>query len=198
MDKNKEIRKIYVDTVETRALEDGKNVIEGYITKFNTLSQYMGFFETVSPNAFDKTLADGHNVYAMYNHDDSKILGSTKTGSLLLETDNIGLKFSLTINPNVSYANDTLELVKSGDIDGCSFGFICNQDDWSIAEDGTERRILLDVTLIECTITPFPAYLDSEASCRSYDKYKQSINQEKELEELRKILVLQEIENQIL
>lgn len=186
--KNKEIRKIYVDSIETRAMEDNSMVIEGYITKFNTKSQFMGFFEQVSPNAFDKTLSDGHNIYAMYNHNDDKILGSTKTGSLVLEVDNIGLKFILTINPNISYAKDVYELVKNGEVDGCSFGFCCCCDDWCTQSDNTDMRTLMEIELFEVTITPFPAYMDSEACTRSHKDYmekRNKSNQEKNLE-LRK------------
>ncbi len=147
----------------------------------------MGFFEQVSPGAFDKTLADGHNIFAEYAHDDSKILGSTKTSSLTLSTDNIGLRFSLQINPNVSYANDVYELVKSKEIEGCSFGFTCNQDDWSLGADGVEIRTLLDVNLIEVTITPFPAYADSEAEtrCESFENHK-ALKVKKQQEEIIK------------
>lgn len=194
MDKVKEIRKIIIESIETRATDNGDMIIEGYITKFNTRSQFMGFFETISPTAFDKTLADKHNIYGMYNHNDDKILGSTKTGSLILSVDNIGLRFTLTINPNVSYAKDTYELVKSGDIDGCSFGFICNEDDWSMQGDGTDLRTLLDVTLIEVTITPFPAYLDSEANTRSYKEHKTELENIKKLEQEQKDMELIRIE----
>lgn len=191
---NKEIRKIYVDSIELRALDDNSMVIEGYITKFNTRSQYMGFFEQVSPTAFSKTLADGHNIFAMYNHDDDKILGSTKTNSLQLSVDNIGLRFSLNINPNISYAKDVYELVKTKEVEGCSFGFITNEDDWTMQSDGTDLRTLLDVTLIEVTITPFPAYLDSEASTRSWEQHKKDLENNKNNElRLRKLKLELEI-----
>lgn len=192
MDNNKnEYRKIVVDSIETRALENNSMVITGYITKFNTISQFMGFYETVSANAFDATLADGHNIWGLYNHDFDKVLGSTKTGSLVLEIDNIGLKFSLTLNPNISYANDVYQLVKSGEVEGCSFGFVCNEESWSMQEDGSDLRTLLNVTLLEVTITPIPAYLDSEANTRSFDKHKLELEQAKQNEIRKKKLLLE-------
>lgn len=112
MDKQKEIRKIIANDLETRTEENSsEKIISGYINKFNTRSQYMGFYEEVDKNAFNGTLADGHNIYAMYNHDSNMILGSTRSGSLKLNVDNIGLHFELRINPNISYANDLYELV---------------------------------------------------------------------------------------
>lgn len=190
----KETRQIVVESIETRAAEDNSMVIEGYITKFNTKSQFLGwFFEQVSPQAFDKTLADGHNIYALYNHDSDKLLGSTKTGTLELNTDNIGLRFKLTLNPNVSYSRDVFELVKSKEVEGCSFGFYCNDDDWSTQSDGTDLRILLEVELIEVTITPYPAYLDSEANTRSYKNHKKEL-ETKEARELKLKLLKLELE----
>ncbi|MFD2681209.1 HK97 family phage prohead protease [Bacillus seohaeanensis] len=182
MSKQKEIRKIDVESIEVNSNEEESFLIEGYINKFNTRSQFMGFFEQVDKNAFNRTLADGHNIFGLYNHDSSKILGSTKTNSLQLFVDDIGLRFSLNINPNVSYAKDTYELVRSGDVEGCSFGFYVTDDDWDYLEDGTELRVIKDLELIEVTITPFPAYLTSEASCRSYEEFKQEVKEQKNRE----------------
>lgn len=176
----------YSNSLELKNEDEGKKKqICGYINKFNTRSQYMGFYEEVAHSAFDKTLADGHNIYAMYNHDDDKILGSTRSGNLRLFVDDIGLRFELDINENISYARDLYELVSNNDINGCSFGFYVNDDVWSRTDEGVDLRTINEVELIEVTITPFPAYLDSEASCRSYDKYK---------EELRKIRKQRELE----
>lgn len=195
----KEIRKFIVTDLETRTLEDTEEkVISGYINKFNTRSQYMGFYEEVAKGAFDKTLADGHNIYAMYNHNSDMILGSTRSGSLKLNTDNIGLHFELRINPNISYASDIAELVKSGDLEGCSFGFWVTDDEWTLTEDKIDLRIIKELELTEVTITPFPAYLDSEASCRSFDLHNEEVEKAKELRELEKKVELLEIEAELL
>lgn len=186
MENKTEYRKILLDSIEVRDItQDNGMVITGYITKFNTISQFMGFYETVDPHTFDKTLADGHNIWGLYNHNFDQVLGSTKTSSLQLEIDNVGLKFTLTLNPNISYANDVYQLVKSGEVEGCSFGFITNNDDWSMQDDGSDLRTLLDVTLIEVTITPIPAYTDSEANTRSFNEHKAE-EKKKHDDEIRK------------
>ncbi|WP_157055727.1 HK97 family phage prohead protease [Clostridium sp. DMHC 10] len=194
MNNKTEYRKMYVNSIETREVtQDNGMVISGYITKFNTISQFMGFYETVDPHAFDKTLADKHNIWGLYNHDFDKVLGSTKTSSLQLEIDNIGLKFTLTLNSNISYSNDVYQLVKSGEVEGCSFSFITNNDSWSIQDDGSDLRTLLDVTLIEVTITPIPAYTDSEANTRSFNEHKAE-EKKKHDDEIRKRRLLMELE----
>ncbi|NFG97919.1 HK97 family phage prohead protease [Clostridium sporogenes] len=187
MDKQKEIRKIQANTIKTRT-ENDEYIIEGYINKYNTRSQFMGFFEEVRKGAFDKSLATKEYIPALYNHNSDKILGSTRSGSLKLISDDIGLKFNLRINPKITYANDLYELVKAGDIEGCSFGFYVNDDEWTTLEDGNDLRSIKDLELIEVTITPFPAYLDSSANCRSYEEHKKDSEEHKRNEEeLRKI-----------
>ena len=199
MEKQKEIRKFIATDLETRTEENSsEKIISGYINKFNTRSKYMGFYEEVANGAFDKTLADGHNIYAMYNHNSDKILGSTRSGSLKLNVDDVGLHFELRINPNISYASDIAELVKSGDLEGCSFGFWVTDDEWTYTEDKVDLRIIKEVELIEVTITPFPAYLDSEASCRSFELHNEELKKAKELRELEKEIELAEIEAELL
>lgn len=195
MSKQKEIRKIIATDIEVRELEENKEkIISGYINKFNSRSQYMGFYEEVSEGAFDKTLADGHNIYGMYNHNSDMILGSTRGDSLRLNVDNIGLHFTLKVNENISYAKDLYELVKNKDIEGCSFGFYVTDDEWKYTEDKVDLRVIKEIELIEVTITPFPAYLDSEATCRSFEKRNEESLKTKELEILRKELELIELE----
>lgn len=186
--KQKELRKINVEKFEIRENQDSKEkVITGYINKFNTRSCYMGFYEEVAKGAFDKTLSDGHNIYALYNHNDNMVLGATRNNSLKLYCDDVGLKFELTINDNLSYANDVYELVKNGTIEGCSFGFYVLNDEWTYTDDKVDLRILKEIELLEVTITPFPAYLDSEAQCRSYKLHKEEL----ENKELKRKLELE-------
>jgi uncharacterized protein len=172
MDKQQEQRQIDIDSVEVREVGDNQFLIEGYIAKFNTRSKFMGFYEEIRNGAFDKTLADGHNIFALYAHDKTKILGSTQSNKLSLSVDAVGLKFELRINPEISHAKDAFHLVKDGDVQGCSFGFIAQNDEWRMLEDGTEIRYLNEVHLTECTITPTPAYEATEVSCRSYETFK--------------------------
>jgi uncharacterized protein len=187
----KEVRQVETETMEIRELENGKYLLEGYVAKFGVRSKFMGFFEEIQRGAFDRTLSDGHNIFSMYSHDKSKILGSTKSGSLKLEIDNIGLRFALEIDPEISYAKDTYLLVKNRDVEGCSFGFICKEDEWKLGEDDAEVRLLKDVDLIECTITAFPAYSQTEVSCRSYDEFKEEQKNEKQrIENKRRVLYL--------
>lgn len=181
----KEFRNIPLNIVSKDKENKDELILEGYINKYNTRSEFMGFFEEIERGAFNKSIESDAFIPMLYNHDDDKILGSTRSGTLKLISDDVGLKFTLKMNPNISYTRDVYELIKSGDVKGCSFGFIVNQDEWRTLDNGADLRIIKELTLYEVTITPYPAYKTSEVDCRSYNNF--ITNKEKqEKEELLK------------
>mgnify|MGYP001142080780 CR=1 FL=1 len=203
MDKQKEIRSI--DKFEIREVKDNSNTIEleGYIAKFDTYTElWEGFFEKIDRNAFNDTLTDGHNIFLVYHHDMSKVLSSTRNNTLVLSIDDIGLKFKATINKNLTYANDVYELVKSGECRGCSFGFYVLEDDIQYNNEKDEvKRTLLKVELLEGTITPIPAYENTEVYARCKNilaEERQKLQVDKELENLKTDLELIKILNELL
>jgi hypothetical protein len=164
-----QLEKRYLKASEFRVAkaDDGTRSITGYASVFNTPSQdFGGWKEVVSPNAFDRTLREKPDVLCLHSHDNSKVLGRTTSGTLILETDSTGLKYTCAL-PDTTIANDLVVSVDRGDITGCSFGFITNSASWTSMPDGSEVRTLLDVDLYEVTITSEPAYLDTSISLRS-------------------------------
>lgn len=195
MNNEKEIRYLKVDELSVRQEDDKPTIMSGYVSKFNEPSQLLvergrQFYESVHRNAFNKSLESDKNIFALYNHSPDKILGSTRNNSLKLSTDETGLRFELQPNLNVSYAKDVAELIRTGEIRGCSFGFRVNNDEWT-TKDGHDYRTLLDVDLAEVTITPMPAYESSEVSCRSYDQFKEEQKQQEQRNKELELLKLQ-------
>ncbi|URZ15327.1 HK97 family phage prohead protease [Clostridium felsineum] len=169
---NKEEKREYrkVSNYEVRQLQDSNMTeITGYIAKFNSVTElFEGFFEKIDPHAFDNTLADGHNIFLLYHHDWSKPLASTKIGTLQLNSDDVGLKFTATINNNISYVKDVIELINEGLVCGCSFGFCCINDSSEYnSQDDTITRTLLEVELSEGSLLCIPAYEDTEVFARA-------------------------------
>jgi len=157
-----------VDKFELREQQTQNNnmvEIDGYIAKFNSTTElFEGFYETIDPNAFDNTLKDNHNIFLLYHHQWDKPLASTTIGTLNLSVDDVGLRFSATINKNISFANDVIELMKAGLITGCSFGFICNEEDIQYnSQDDSFTRTLLQVDLFEGSLLCIPQYEDTVA-----------------------------------
>ncbi|WP_235953313.1 HK97 family phage prohead protease [Noviherbaspirillum galbum] len=142
--------------------------LTGYAAVYNSESRDLGgFVEIIRRGAFDASLKSGVNIRALWQHDGKALLGTTQAGTLRLIEDPKGLAFELDL-PSTSTGKDLSILVDRGDVAGCSFGFRVreNGDRWE--ERGTSLvRELLDVDLIEITLTDDPAYMDTSIAKRS-------------------------------
>jgi HK97 family phage prohead protease len=140
----------------------GPGVLVGYSAVYNTLSNPLrgpgGFFrERLLPGCFDASInAPGADIRALAEHDSGSILGRTRSGTLTLSTDAVGVKFRLTL-PNTSVGRDVEELVRRSDLVGCSFGFTVEQDHWD-TEDGVSVRNVKRGRMFEMSIVGAPAY----------------------------------------
>lgn len=153
---------------QIRALDTESRTIEGFIP-YNSLSEDMGFREQILPGAFAKSLAESKDIRALYSHDDAQILARTKNGSLTFTDGADGLRFQFDA-PETTIGNDALNMVRSGLIDGVSFGFSCITDNWHL-QNGTEVRDLVECRLYEVSLVGTPAYSQSRASMRSLSSF---------------------------
>jgi len=169
MSKEIQTREIKVNDLQIRELEDGRRVIEGMIP-YNSRSEWMGFFEYIEPTAFNKTLADGADVRALWNHDTTKLLGRVKNGSLRLSSDDAGLHIECDL-PKTTYAEDVYNLIREGYNNGLSFGFTTIKDKWGTEEiEGRQVEVchLIEVRLYEVSFcVSFPAYEGTDSEARS-------------------------------
>jgi HK97 family phage prohead protease len=151
--------------VEVRAAKDGSKAIEGYAAVFNSLSEDLGGFrEQITPGAFTRALSDKPDVLCLVDHDSSRLLGRTSSGTCTVEQDDNGLKFRCDL-PNTREGNDLHEMVKRGDISQCSFSFSVDEDTWDEATDPDDesksfiRRTLTSVRkLYDVSPVVKPAY----------------------------------------
>ena len=102
-------------------------------------------YEVLEPGCITKELLEQSDVVLNTNHcsNVSCILGRYRntdkdTLKLELRADGIDCESDL---PNTSTANDALELIKRGDIDGMSFAF---EDDWEDSENGVSYERMKD------------------------------------------------------
>lgn len=146
---------------------DGARTISGYAVFYNSLSDDLGgFTERVAPGAFVDALTPGADVLALRDHDTTILLGRTKSGTLTLTHDAVGLRFSCKL-PSTTQAADLATSIERGDLDGVSFGFVTLEDKWTNSTDGGLIRTLLKVNLLEISPCSFPAYSTSTVSIRS-------------------------------
>ena len=149
--------------------DDKLPTIVGYAAKFDSDSQDLGgFIERIDRNAFDRALEERHDVRALVDHDSSKIIGRSASGTLRMSTDDVGLR--VEIDPaNTQAGRDVVESIKRGDIDGMSFGFQVIRDAWA-ERDGKALRTIHDLSLKDVSTVSFPAYPATEVALRSLDR----------------------------
>ncbi len=177
----KEIRALPV-ALEVRATgADGKRTIAGYID-YNSPSDVITdrwgdrFIEELAPGCFDGSLAT-REVVGLWSHDIAQVLGSTRSKTLRVTSNNDRLSFELDL-PDTQAGNDAWEVIQRGDVTGLSIGMIVQDDKWSdVDQDGQTvyKRSIISADLYEVSPVAFPAYPSAEVSCRSLEEYKVNI-----------------------
>lgn len=136
--------------------------LEGYAALFNTEARIGSMVETIRAGAFAGSLS--RDVLALVDHDASRVLGRTKSGTLRISEDTRGLAFDLDL-PDTQAARDVLALAERGDLGGMSFGFSVPDggDHWN-----GDRRELRKVNLFEISVvSAWPAYDGTVVNARS-------------------------------
>jgi HK97 family phage prohead protease len=140
---------------ETRAtLKDGPG-FSGYAITFNALSVDLGGFrEIILPEAVNRTVQQGADLRALWNHNSDIVLGRMSAGTLGIVKDQNGLKAEYVIPAS---AGREYEAVERGDVSGQSFGFRAYDDEWSF-DGALPTRYVKDMLVSEVSATGFPAY----------------------------------------
>ena len=174
-------KRIY--NIETRidSTEDGKEIVVGHASMYNTRSEFMGFYETISENAFTDDLIKSSDVRALINHDQNLILARNTSGTLKLEADKKGLRYEFEM-PQTSYGKDLAISMKRGDITQSSFAFTVDEDEWSTDENGNDLRTIKKIKrLYDVSPVTYPAYTDANdliIAQRGLKEYKETLKKE--------------------
>jgi HK97 family phage prohead protease len=156
--------RVFVNDFEVRETAEGMT-LTGYAARFNEPSEPLPFIERIAPGAFKRSLRAKNDIKLLWNHDSSSVLGSTRSGTLRLVEDEMGLRVEADL-PDTQAGRDAKVLIQRGDVTGFSFGFTvpANGDTWN--SDGTERT-LRSVRLLEVsTGVAFPAYPSTVGSAQ--------------------------------
>lgn len=154
--------------------EAAEKIISGYFIVFNSETElYEGCFEEIAPESFDNV--DLSDVRALIDHEASKVLGRTKSGTLTLSVDAKGVYGEIKVNENDTEAMNLYSRVQRGDVDQCSFGFSILDEAMETRDDGSYKFTIKAIELFEVSVVTFPAYADTAVEARS----KQIENMEK-------------------
>ena len=146
--------------------------IHGYVNAVERLSKPIRetlhgrirtFLERIKAGVFRNALKKNDNVLVLLNHDETRVLASTKDGNAVLTEDNIGLRAEITITDK-----EVVQKAREGKLSGWSFGFIANDDEIT-TEGKDEIRTVTDMELLEVSIlddTKAPAYYGTSIETR--------------------------------
>lgn len=129
----------------TGATVEGRQLV-GLAAPFGSETRIADFREVIAPGAFTRTLAENPDILALVDHDPSRLLARTRSGTLELRETAQGLEYRITL-PETTIGNDLRTLAQRGDIGGVSMGFVATRESW----DG-DRRTLEEVELHEVSI----------------------------------------------
>ena len=139
-------------------------LITGYVNAVERLSKPIRetlhgkvrtFLERIRAGVFRDALKRNDEVLVLLNHDNNRVLASTKDSTAVLEEDNIGLRAEITITDT-----EVVQKAREGKLTGWSFGFVCNDDELT-SEGNDEIRTVTNMELREVSIlddTKAPAY----------------------------------------
>lgn len=168
---NKEI--INITGLQVRADDGNSRMITGRAIVFNSDSQNMGFIERIMPEAITRDVIAQSDIFALFNHNQDAVLARSNhgEGTLALDVDSEGVTFMFDA-PNTSLGNDVIELVKRGDLNGCSFAFTIPNEEgsekWYRDADNVLRRDINKIDrLYDISIVTTPAYPSTSVAARN-------------------------------
>lgn len=180
-------------------------LITGYVNAVERLSKpiretlhgrVMTFLERIRAGVFRTALKKNDNVLVLLNHDNNRVLATTKDGTANLEEDNIGLRAEITITDK-----EVVQKAREGKLTGWSFGFIANDDEVR-TEGENDVRTVTDMELLEVSIlddTKSPAYYGTsiearEGGARMVERRVDEFKEEPETEEVKEEKASEEID----
>jgi HK97 family phage prohead protease len=148
-----EQRTVTADVKEMRA--EGKT-LRGFAALYGTESRDLGgYTEMIQRGAFTGALTSDLDCYLTLNHDESRVLARTTSGTLRLADQPHGLAFEADLGDGPT-AQDVRDMVRRGDVSGASFRFVVAPDgeQW----DGERRTLTRIEKLIDLSLATTPAY----------------------------------------
>lgn len=160
---------------EFRALEtnEGEKVIEGHPAIYNSTTQIGTWFnEIIERGAFDNT--DMTDVALFINHQQhrfplarSRRNNGNSTMTLTVDDKGLAMRATLDVEHNEE-ARAVYSAVSRGDMDGMSFAFKVQDEEWeNLDSDMPTRRIKAISKIYEVSVVTYPAYKDTDVYARA-------------------------------
>lgn len=187
---------------EVRAEKDEKhgNYLSGRPIVYNSRTDLGYFDEIIKSGALDET--DLKDVRFLVNHNTDMIPlarsrnnNDNSTMQMSVDKNGMGIRVNLDTENN-SEARALYSAVQRGDIDGMSFMFTIDGEEWAELESDHPTRTITKIgKVFEVSAVTFPAYAATELSARSkstlesarnaLDSAKETASDDVELEKLK-------------
>jgi HK97 family phage prohead protease len=139
--------------------DESTGTIQGVPIVFEQATDIGGWFEeTIARGAISEDVLK--DVAFFYNHDlNTKPLARTRTGKLKFSIENDGVHMDTDVNLKRSDANDLYLAIEDGDIDGMSFMFRIESEEWSDLDSEYPKRRITKIGYVqEVSAVNYPAY----------------------------------------
>jgi HK97 family phage prohead protease len=186
-EKDKIVRRFLCTPTKLQVREAGEGeapsrTITGYAILFNTPSAPLWSDsdsearEMIAPEAVTREFLDGQDIKMTMFHDRQLILARSNKGegTLSYDVDERGVSFAFDA-PKTTDGDKALELVRRGDISGCSFAFSTPYFDTDFVERQSQikngfneitYRVKAVTGIYDFTLAADPAYPDTTAETR--------------------------------
>lgn len=156
-------------TVEMRAVEDDKMIVEGYAVVYDQETDLGYFRERIAKGAATNALKRS-NEYFLFNHDSNQPLARRKNGTLEATEDDKGVFIRADLSKS-SRGPALYSDIKSGLIDKMSFVFTVAAETWEEKTGETDLRTITEFDqLFDYSPVTYPAYEQTDLMARSAEK----------------------------
>lgn len=161
---------------EIRADDDGTIRVSGHAAVFNQEADIAGLFrERIEPGAFRDAIGRDDVVF-LVNHEGLP-LARTRSGTLRLEEDDIGLRMETELDPDDPDVRSIVGKMRRGDLDKMSFAFIPERQEWDDTQDPPVRTIQ-QASLFDVSVVTTPAYQGTDIGLRSLQQHRKKVREE--------------------
>jgi HK97 family phage prohead protease len=153
--------------IEMREAEDGSPLLVGYASVYDFPYPIAGgpphgWTEVIARHAAKRSIDHRDDVQLFFNHDGLP-LARTSAGSLVLKSDEMGLRTEAKMDRSSPYSMEIISRLQRGELHEMSFAFEVKRQRWE-NEDGTEGeantapvRRIQEVKLYDVSVVSFPA-----------------------------------------
>ena len=147
--------------------------VSGYAIIFDSPSEILFVSgrkcrEIIKRTAVDENLLRRSDIKCYVNHNPERMVARSNKGkgSLMLSIDSKGLRFEFEA-PRTADGDYLVEMIKRGDLTGCSFAFYSTGESWS-KSNGMDIRTITKINRFDdVSIVTSPAYKSTTVSVRN-------------------------------